>query len=101
MCLSSKPEGGQVFTRTRAGVETFNPAAHTEDVLKLNAVPSVGRDAAELKLNAVLKPAGAGMGELTPWVDGERETGLRMKWSPLRWSLVAMELKRIRKSSRW
>jgi hypothetical protein len=54
-------------------MEVLDPAARSEEVLRRRNVPRVGRDPSELKLDAVLEPAGVGVGELAPRAQREDE----------------------------
>lgn len=72
MRAPGQSEGGEVSPGMRARVETLDPAAFSEDVLRCREVPSLGWNAAELKLDAVFEHAG--MGELAPRTEREGES---------------------------
>jgi hypothetical protein len=54
-------------------MEALDPARALEQRLSGGGVPSLGGDATELKLDAVLEPVTAGMSQLAPGAQGERE----------------------------
>ncbi|XP_037467821.1 uncharacterized protein LOC119340007 isoform X2 [Triticum dicoccoides] len=68
-----QPEDGQISPRTRAGVESLNPAALPKNMLGRREVPCLSGDAPELKLDAVLELAGARMSQLAPGSHGVGE----------------------------
>ncbi|XP_044432856.1 uncharacterized protein [Triticum aestivum] len=68
-----QPEDSQISPRTRAGVESLNPAALPKNMLGRREVPCLSGDAPELKLDAVLELAGARMSQLAPGSHREGE----------------------------
>jgi hypothetical protein len=61
-------ECGHVGAGASVDVETFHPAATTQQELSRRQVPGLRRDAAELELDALIEPVAAGVGELAPGV---------------------------------
>jgi hypothetical protein len=84
-------------------MQTLNPSAVCEQVLRSGKVPGLCRDAMELELDVVIQPATDGMRNLAPWGRDNVKflSPSLMRWSPETCFLIYWELQMIRKSSSW